>query len=93
MLNAIWVGIMLLSIAAGIATGNLEKVTNALLGGGEEAVKLSIALCGAICFWSGIMRVAEKGGLTRLLARVMSPRLCEFFFRGLSCPARPAGQY
>lgn len=82
MLNAIWVGIMLLSIAAGIATGNLEKVTNALLGGGEEAVKLSIALCGAICFWSGIMRVAEKGGLTRLLARVMSP-LMRILFPGL----------
>jgi spore maturation protein A len=73
---------MLLSIAAGIATGNLEKVTNALLGGGEEAVRLSIALCGAICFWSGIMRVAEKGGLTRLLARVMSP-LMRILFPGL----------
>ncbi|HBT65911.1 MAG TPA: nucleoside recognition protein, partial [Ruminococcaceae bacterium] len=32
MLNVIWVGIMLISIAAGAATGKLEQVTNALLG-------------------------------------------------------------
>ena len=82
MLNYIWVGIMLLSIAAGAATGKLDQVTNALLGGGEEAIKLTLTLGGAMCLWSGIMRIAEKGGLTKMLARVMSP-LMRILFPGL----------
>jgi spore maturation protein A len=82
MLNAIWVGIMLLSIAAGAVTGKLDQVSNALLGGGEEAIKLSLTLGGTMCLWSGIMRVAEKGGLTSLLAKAMSP-LMRLLFPGL----------
>ena len=73
MLNWLWAGIMLVSIVAGAALGRLEQVTNALLEGGGEAIQLSIALGGAMCLWGGIMRVAEKGGLTEALARVMTP--------------------
>lgn len=88
MLNYIWVGIMLLSIAAGAATGKLDQVTNALLGGGEEAIKLTLTLGGAMCLWSGIMRIAEKGGLTNMLSKVMSP-LMRILFPGLD-PSGPA---
>ena len=73
MLNWLWAGIMLVSIVAGIATGRLEQVSNALLAGGGDAIKLSLTLGGAMCLWGGLMRVAEKGGMTSLLARLMAP--------------------
>ncbi|HCA29990.1 MAG TPA: spore maturation protein A [Ruminococcaceae bacterium] len=82
MLNVIWVGIMLISIAAGAATGKLEQVTNALLGGGEQAITLALTLGGAMCLWGGVMRIAEKGGLTALLAKVLAP-LMRLLFPGL----------
>lgn len=82
MLNSIWVGIMLLSIAAGAVTGRLEQVTNALLGGGGEAITLALTLGGAMCLWGGIMRIAEKGGLTALLAKGLAP-LMRLLFPGL----------
>ena len=91
MLNWLWVGIMLASIAAGAATGRLEQVTNALLAGGGDAIKLSLTLGGAMCLWGGMMRIAEKGGLTDLLARMMSPLMRLLFPsldpRGSACRA------
>ncbi|MDD2362330.1 MAG: nucleoside recognition domain-containing protein [Oscillospiraceae bacterium] len=82
MLNKIWAGIMLISIAAGAVTGNLDNVTNALLGGGSEAIKLCMTLGGAMCLWGGIMRIADKGGLTLCLSKVMAP-LMRLLFPGL----------
>lgn len=82
MLNVIWVGIMLLSIAAGAMTGRLDQVTKAFLGGGGEAITLALTLGGAMCLWGGIMRIAEKGGLTALLAKALAP-LMRLLFPGL----------
>ena len=73
MLNKIWAGIMLLAIIAGAATGRLEQVTKALLGGGGEAITLCLTLGGAMCLWGGIMRIAEKGGLTSVSCVCFSP--------------------
>ncbi|HIW72693.1 MAG TPA: spore maturation protein A [Firmicutes bacterium] len=88
MLNILWVGIMLLSLAAGAATGRLDQVTNALLAGGGEAIQLALTLGGAMCLWGGLMRIAEKGGLTALFARGMAP-LMRLLFPRLD-PAGPA---
>ncbi|HBT65912.1 MAG TPA: spore maturation protein A, partial [Ruminococcaceae bacterium] len=57
-------------------------VTNALLGGGEQAITLALTLGGAMCLWGGVMRIAEKGGLTALLAKVLAP-LMRLLFPGL----------
>lgn len=88
MLNWVWVGIMVLSVIAGAVTGKLEDVTNALLGGGRDAIILAVTLGGAMCLWGGIMRIADKGGLTNALARVMAP-LMRLLFPGLD-PHGPA---
>ena len=73
MLNWLWAGIMIVALAAGAVNGRLGEVTNALLSGGGEAIKLSLTLGGAMCLWGGMMRIAEKGGLTELLSKALSP--------------------
>ncbi|MDD2417975.1 MAG: nucleoside recognition domain-containing protein [Oscillospiraceae bacterium] len=87
MLNKIWAGIMLVSIAAGAVTGNLDNVTKALLGGGGEAISLCLTLGGAMCLWGGMMRIADKGGLTLCMSKMMSP-LMRLLFPGLD----PSGE-
>ena len=72
-LNWLWAGIMIVALAAGAVNGRLGEVTNALLSGGGEAIKLSLTLGGAMCLWGGMMRIAEKGGLTELLSKALSP--------------------
>lgn len=73
MLNWLWAAIMLLSFIAGAINGRLPEVTNALLSGGGEAIKLALTLGGAMCLWGGVMRVAEKGGLTEAFSRLLAP--------------------
>ncbi len=82
MLNWIWAVIMLLAIISGAVNGRLEQVTNAFLGGGGQAITLSLTLGGAMCVWGGIMRIADKGGLTAFFARIMTP-LMRLLFPGL----------
>ena len=79
MMNYIWAGIMLVSIFCGAATGRIAQVSQAMFTGADDAVSLVISLLGAMCLWSGIMRVAEQGGITNGLARLFSPILKRLF--------------
>lgn len=75
MLNYVWAGIMLVSIVCAMATGRINEISAAMFGGAGEAVTLVIALTGAMCLWSGLMRIADRAGLTKKLARCFSPLL------------------
>lgn len=48
-LNWLWAGIMLTALVTGACNGRLSEVTNALLSGGGEAIKLSLTLGRAPC--------------------------------------------
>ena len=69
-------GILVISsfITAGV-TGRMEEVCNAILAGADEAVNLSISLLGIMCLWSGVIRVLDKAGLTKILAKIIGPVL------------------
>lgn len=73
MLNWLWAGIMLVALIAGGINGRIDDVTNAFLSGGGEAIKLALTLGGAMCLWGGMMRIAEKGGMTEILSRLLAP--------------------
>lgn len=64
--------LILASIAAAMVTGNVKELTEAVLNQPVNAVELCIYLCGGMCFWGGLMRVAEKSGLTERLAAVFA---------------------
>lgn len=68
-----------LACVFGIATGRMQAVSTSALSGVEQGVKLTITLGGAICFWSGIMNVAKKAGLTKKIAKFFSPILRRLF--------------
>ncbi len=88
MLNGLWAVLMLLALAAGAVNGRLPEVTAALLQGGGAAITLALTLGGAMCLWGGLLRVAEKGGLTQMISRLLAP-LMRLLFPGLS-PTGPA---
>ncbi|MGN0638864.1 MAG: nucleoside recognition domain-containing protein [Huintestinicola sp.] len=72
MLTFIFSLLIIISIAAAIASGNVRELTEAVLNEPVNAVELCIYLCGGMCFWGGLMRVAESSGLTERLAAVFS---------------------
>ena len=79
MLNYIWIGLMVVSVITGIFTGRLDQVTKAAFDMAETAVTIAIGLVGIISLWLGVMRVAEKAGVIRFLAWLLSPVFRLFF--------------
>ncbi len=82
MLNGIWAGMMLLAVVGGILTGESAAVTAALLNSGKNTLTFMLTLGGAMCLWSGLLRVADKAGFTRLVAKLTAP-LLRFLFPDL----------
>lgn len=76
-----WVMAVMLTAAVifGTVTGRIDKVSEAFLSECTSAVELAISLIGIICLWSGVMRVAQKSGLTESLAKLFSPVLGRLF--------------
>lgn len=64
---------IVLSVAIGMATGNINAVSQAAISGAADAVALFIILLGTICMWNGLMKIAEASGVTAFIARVLSP--------------------
>lgn len=79
MLNAIWFGMILASVICAACTGNLGSLSTAVMDGAGDAVELTFFLLGSMCAWLGFLRIAEKSGLTDLLASAFSPVIDRLF--------------
>lgn len=75
MINIIWFFILAFGIILGIFTGRGDEISKAIINSTESTVKLAIGLVGVMCLWCGIMKIAEKSGLTGKLAKVLKPIL------------------
>lgn len=79
MMKWVFGGLIILSVIIGFIRGDAAAVSNAAVSACGEAVTLCITLCGIICLWSGVMRVAQTSGLTKLTAKALSPVLRRLF--------------
>jgi spore maturation protein SpmA len=74
MLNWIWLGLVVLAVLLGAASGQLGEVTTAAFDACKTAVMtLALPLAGIMALWLGVMRLAEKSGLVNLLASALRP--------------------
>lgn len=73
MINAIWVGLILIGIVISMFTGTVQGVTDSVVSSAKTAVEISIGLIGIMSFWLGLMKVAEKAGLVQLLGKALRP--------------------
>lgn len=80
MLNVIWILFFLLSFAMACFQaffgGNpliWTEIINALFASAKSAFSIAINLTGMLCLWLGLLKIAEKSGLTDLLARGLTP--------------------
>jgi spore maturation protein SpmA len=75
MLNGIFVLIVLGSILAAALTGRMEPLTQSALDSARDAVFLALGLIGVMALFLGLMRVAQDGGLLRIVSRAVHPVL------------------
>ena len=79
MLNYIWFGLMMIALIVGAINGKLTEVTNAAVNSAATSVEIAIGLIGIMAMWLGIMKIAEEGGLIKMLARAIRP-VARFLF-------------
>lgn len=79
MLDILWYGLLLSAVLYAAASGNIGLVAEAAFSAADEAVTLVIGLCGVICLWMGLLRIAEEAGLVRGLGRLLAPLVRRLF--------------
>lgn len=79
-MNYIFFILISASIIAGILNNRLDKVVNAMLTSSNTAVEIALSLIGIMAFWLGIMRVAEKSGLVRIISKLLYP-ITKYIFK------------
>ena len=68
--------IIILTLSAfvfSIFLGKTGEISNAAISGASQAVTLVIKLAGGLVFWSGMMNLIKKSGISDLVARLLSP--------------------
>ena len=79
MLNGIWGFFVIGGILTGAFLGRMDLVTQAVIGGGRSAMELAFTMAGVVAVWSGVLKIAERGGMIDALAEKMTP-LMDFLF-------------
>jgi spore maturation protein A len=72
-MNYIFYFLIVISIVAGAINGKLPDVVNSILTGAELSVKVAFSLIGIMAFWLGMMKIAEKCGLIKVIAKIIKP--------------------
>lgn len=73
MMNYVWAGMIILAYLFAVFSGNVEGVTQGALDGAKNAVEMVLGLLGMMCFWTGLLEIAKRSGLTEKLARLARP--------------------
>ncbi len=79
MLDVLWAVMILLSVLTAAVTGRVSTLSASIGDGAQRAVEAAFLLLGGMCLWSGIMRIAERAGITRVLSKLLSPIICVLF--------------
>jgi spore maturation protein SpmA len=77
--NAIFLAIVAIAFLVGAFTGGMEAVSASAFAGAKSSVELAISLIGYMALFLGLMKVAEEGGLLRLLAKAIRPIMVRLF--------------
>ena len=72
-MNYIFYFLIVISIVVGAINGRLSDVVNSILSGAELSVKVAFSLIGIMAFWLGMMKIAEKCGLIKIIAKIIKP--------------------
>lgn len=82
MLGFIIIIMLILSYAAGFKNSSMQAVSAAAATACTDAVELGIFLAGSMALWGGLMRIAERSGLSAGVGKLLSP-LIRSIFKGL----------
>ena len=78
-MNYIFYFLISVSIIFGFINGTTEEVLKSLLESCNLAVKVAFSLIGIMAFWLGIMNIADKSGLIKIISKLIYPFVKKLF--------------
>lgn len=72
-MNYIWCGIVVLSFVCAAINGTVDKTAAAIAEGAFAAIKTVLSFAGIMCFWCGIMKIAENSGEMSVVKKIINP--------------------
>lgn len=80
MLNIVWILFFMSAFVAAVGKtfifGQTEvwtELVQSIFDSSKLAFNLSLSLTGILCFWIGILKIAENSGITRVLSKLLYP--------------------
>ena len=72
-MNYIWSAMIIASVVCGAVSGNLDRTAAAAFEGAADSVRVLLSFAGIMCFWTGILKIAEKAGICAVIEKLLSP--------------------
>jgi spore maturation protein SpmA len=79
LLNAIWVGLVVVAVLVAAFTGRMEAVSQGAIEATKESITFLLGLVGGMILFLGLVKVASEGGLLRAFVRLLHPVLRRLF--------------
>lgn len=79
MLNAIWAGMIILSVVVGVIQGRIDQVVQAVSASAKLGFEVALGLTSVMALWLGIMAIASASGLVAHLASALNPVMRRLF--------------
>ena len=78
-MNYIFPGLFIISFIFAYFGGNLQETISAGVSGAANAAGVLLSIAGIMCFWSGILKIAEESGCVAFCERLFSPVIRRLF--------------
>ncbi len=85
-LNYIWIGFLLIAFVIACVqlvffgnAGVFNLVLQSIFDSAKTGFETSLGLTGVLTFWLGIMKIGEKGGILKLISRMVAPFFTKIF--------------
>ena len=85
-LNYIWIALILLAVLMGVVqavffgqTDIFTELLNSTFTNAKTGFELALGLTGVLTFWTGVMKIGERGGVINTLSRGVAPFFSRIF--------------
>jgi spore maturation protein A len=72
-MNVLWGAMIIVSLIFGAVNGCISETVDAGINAAGGSVTVVLSFAGIMCLWSGIMRLCDKGGISAVIEKILSP--------------------
>ena len=78
-MNYIWCAMIIFSLIVAALNGSLDATINAAFDGAKSSVEVVLSFAGVMCFWTGMLKIAEKSGISEKIEKLLNPVIKRLF--------------